>query len=61
MAVSPGWVFTHDATTLGGNSGSVVVDLATGNAVGLHFGGFEGDRNDGVKANVVASLVAQHA
>src|SRR5262249_44723517 len=27
----------HDATTLGGNSGSVVFDLATGRAVGLHF------------------------
>lgn len=61
MAVSPDWRFTHDATTLGGNSGSVVIDLTTGKAVGLHFGGFEGDRNDGVKANVVASLVAQHA
>lgn len=32
-------VFTHDCTTLGGNSGSVIVDLATGHAVGLHFAG----------------------
>ncbi len=30
---------THDCTTLGGNSGSVVVDLATGDAVALHFAG----------------------
>jgi endonuclease G len=32
-------ILMHDATTLGGNSGSVVFDLATGNAVGLHFSG----------------------
>jgi endonuclease G len=32
-------VFTHDCTTLGGSSGSVVVDVATGAAVGLHFAG----------------------
>ena len=32
-------VLMHDATTLGGNSGSVVFDLATGDAMGLHFAG----------------------
>jgi endonuclease G, mitochondrial len=31
--------FEHDCTTLGGSSGSVVLDLDTGEAVGLHFGG----------------------
>lgn len=31
--------FTHDATTLGGNSGSVVIDRETGEAVGIHFAG----------------------
>jgi endonuclease G len=31
--------FMHDATTLGGNSGSVVLDLASGRALGLHFAG----------------------
>ena len=31
--------FMHDATTLGGNSGSVVIDLATGQPLGLHFAG----------------------
>ena len=30
---------THDATTLGGNSGSAVIDLTTGTVVALHFGG----------------------
>lgn len=29
----------HDCSTLGGNSGSAIVALATGEAVGLHFGG----------------------
>ncbi|MBN3760770.1 DNA/RNA non-specific endonuclease [Burkholderia sp. Ac-20365] len=29
----------HDCTTLGGNSGSLIVDLATGHALGLHFAG----------------------
>jgi len=29
----------HDASTLGGNSGSCMVDLATGAVLGLHFGG----------------------
>ncbi len=30
---------THDSSTLGGNSGSAVLDVATGNVVGLHFAG----------------------
>lgn len=31
--------FTHDATTLGGNSGSCVFELDSGAVVGLHFAG----------------------
>ena len=37
-----GKVFTHDASTLGGNSGSPVIDFGKGNGrtvVGLHFAG----------------------
>src|SRR5262249_17809746 len=30
---------THDASTLGGNSGSAVIDVATGNVIALHFAG----------------------
>jgi endonuclease G len=30
---------THDSSTLGGNSGSAVVDVQTGEVVGLHFAG----------------------
>jgi endonuclease G len=60
MSVSPDGLLNHDATTLGGNSGSVVMDLETGQAVALHFGGFEGDRNMSVQAPVVADRLAAH-
>jgi endonuclease G, mitochondrial len=30
---------THDSSTLGGNSGSAVIDVKTGKVVGLHFAG----------------------
>ncbi len=33
-------VVFHDATTLGGNSGSCVLNLDSGQVVGLHFGGW---------------------
>lgn len=34
------WTFAHDATTLGGNSGSCIVGLSSPlGAIGLHFGG----------------------
>ena len=32
-------IFIHDCSTLGGNSGSPVLDLETHQVVGLHFGG----------------------
>lgn len=35
----------HDCSTLGGNSGSCVVDLETGRVVGLHFGGLHRHAN----------------
>jgi hypothetical protein len=50
----------HDATTLGGNSGSVIMDFASGKAKGLHFGGIQGDRNSAVQAPRVQEIVAQH-
>jgi hypothetical protein len=34
-----GEVIFHDASTLGGNSGSCVMDLENGQVIGLHFGG----------------------
>ena len=41
--------FQHNSTTLGGVSGGAVIDIATGCAVGLHFGGREGIANYSVK------------
>ena len=32
-------IMTHDCSTLGGNSGSCVIDLETNNIIGLHFSG----------------------
>jgi hypothetical protein len=32
-------ILTHDCSTLGGNSGSCVVDLDSNQVIGLHFGG----------------------
>jgi hypothetical protein len=32
-------LFGHDCSTLGGNSGSCVIDLETGRVLGLHIGG----------------------
>ena len=34
-----GPIFVHDCSTLGGNSGSAIIDLKTGTVLGLHFGG----------------------
>jgi endonuclease G len=48
----------HDCTTLGGNSGSVVIDLDTGDALGLHFSGTFLTSNYAVRADVVAKLFA---
>lgn len=48
-------LLTHDCTTLGGNSGSVVLDMASGEAIGLHFGGREESANYAVTAPVVKS------
>jgi phosphatidylserine/phosphatidylglycerophosphate/cardiolipin synthase-like enzyme len=44
----------HDCSTLGGNSGSPIVDLETGAAVGLHFAGLFLRENRGVPAALVA-------
>lgn len=48
----------HDATTLTGSSGSAVIDLASGKAVGLHFEGVAGDHNTAVLAPQVARIVS---
>lgn len=55
------WYLTHDASTLGGNSGSAVLDLRTGNVVGLHFGGSYRKTNYAVKASVIRGLLARRS
>ncbi|WP_258803130.1 DNA/RNA non-specific endonuclease [Pseudarthrobacter sp. NS4] len=44
----------HDCSTLGGNSGSVVLSLTTGEAVGLHFAGRFLRSNFAVPSTIVA-------
>ncbi|SNY45142.1 trypsin-like serine peptidase [Paractinoplanes atraurantiacus] len=51
----------HDATTLGGNSGSALVDFRTGKAAALHFGGIQGDANCAVPAPALARIIAERA
>ena len=53
------WYMTHDATTLGGSSGSAVLDLATQKVVGLHFGGKFRQTNYAVKASIIKDLLAR--
>ena len=45
---------THDASTLGGNSGSAVIDVLTGEVVALHFAGLYLDANFGVPMSELA-------
>jgi S1-C subfamily serine protease len=49
----------HDCSTLGGNSGSAVINLATGEAVGLHFAGLFMAANYAVPAPRVQGLLQQ--
>lgn len=55
---SRGWA-THDCTTLGGNSGSVVVELKTGKAVALHFAGLYMVENYAVPASVIRAYLGR--
>ncbi|UJP05189.1 MAG: DNA/RNA non-specific endonuclease [Nitrosomonas sp.] len=55
------WYLTHEATTLGGNSGSAVLDLENGKVVGLHFGGSFKETNYAVKASVLKKIIARRS
>jgi endonuclease G, mitochondrial len=48
----------HNCTTLGGNSGSVVLDLDSGKALGLHFSGSFLTSNYAVRSDVVRKLLS---
>jgi len=41
-------IFHHDCSTLGGNSGSCVVDVESNKVIGLHFGGLYHEANQAV-------------
>jgi endonuclease G len=60
LAAAPAGLVAHDASTLGGNSGSAVIDLSTGRALALHFGGRAQQRNSAVSARVVARIARDH-
>lgn len=51
------WLIYHDCSTLGGNSGSVVLDIETGKAVGLHFGGRYLENNYAVSSTEVNKIL----
>jgi endonuclease G len=48
----------HDCSTLGGNSGSVLLDLVSGEALGIHFAGRFLEANFAVPANLIAERLA---
>jgi endonuclease G len=54
-----GEIFTHDCTTLGGNSGSVLVDVETGTALGLHFAGIYRKNNYALSAEELRRILAK--
>ncbi len=57
-----GRVFTHDSSTLGGNSGSCVIEFRIQGkaAVGLHFGGFARRENYAHSLARLETVLAEH-
>ena len=55
-SLSRGWA-THDCTTLGGNSGSVVINMDKGEAVALHFAGLYMIENYAVPASTIRKFL----
>ncbi len=53
------WYFAHDASTLGGNSGSLVQDMETGHAIGLHFSGLLLEANFAVKGEAILDIATK--
>lgn len=49
----------HDCSTLGGNSGSVILDFQSGKAVALHYAGRYEKRNYAVKASTVRAKLEE--
>jgi endonuclease G, mitochondrial len=53
IGLDPSGILKHDCSTLGGNSGSVLLDLDSGNAIGLHFAGTFLQANYAVPSSVI--------
>ena len=51
-------VLKHDCSTLGGNSGSVVLDVTSGKAIGLHFGGRFEQSNLAVRVEAIRRVLS---
>lgn len=49
--------FSHDCSTLGGNSGSPVINIATGTVCGVHVAGEELTRNEAVPGSLAHDFV----
>ena len=49
----------HDCSTLGGNSGSAVIDFDTGEALALHYAGRYEGKNYAVKASAIRAVAAK--
>ena len=47
-------IVRHDCSTLGGNSGSALIDLGSGNAIGIHFAGRFLEANYAVASDRIA-------
>jgi len=54
-----GALFSHDCTTLGGSSGSAIIDVETGAALGLHFAGDYLDANYAVSSPTLATYLGR--
>lgn len=59
-AKSGNGLISHDATTIGSNSGSVIVDLESGKAAALHCSSAAGDQYDAISAPVLNDLMEKH-
>ena len=49
----------HDCSTLGGNSGSAIIDFLTGEAVALHYAGRYEGKNYAVKSSAIRAVLAK--
>ena len=52
-------IFTHDCSTLGGNSGSAIIDLDSGKAVGIHFAGIFRRQNFALHAAAIEAALSE--